>query len=71
MDHRDGYIIAAKQYMDQVNKFIATVISLFNQIYHLSKKKMNCASFKFSAWCISKLNLTVEEIRKKSDHKPK
>lgn len=39
MDHRDGYIIAAKQYMDQVNKFIATVISLFNQIYHLSKKK--------------------------------
>lgn len=45
MDHRDGYILAAKQYMeakqymDQVNKFIATVISLFNQIYHLSKKK--------------------------------
>lgn len=38
IDHRDGYIIAAKQYMDQVNKFIATVISLFNQIYHLSKK---------------------------------
>lgn len=45
IDHRDGYIIAAKQYMDQVNKFIATVISLFNQIYHLSKKKNELRKF--------------------------
>lgn len=70
MDHRDGYIIAAKQYMDQVNKFIATIISLFNQIYHLSKKN---ELRKFLIFCMMHLEIEFNGRgnSKKSDHKPK